>query len=291
MANTASRKILVIGGSRFVGRHLVGRLAGAGHRVTVFNRGTRKEDDPEGIDHIRGDRDEGFRISEKFDAVVDMCAYRGEQTKRALAELRFDHFVHMSTAAVYKKSELFPLIEESPIGSWPAWGAYNKDKVECEEVLKKSGVAYASLRPVYILGPENYVDRERFLYHHLKKGTPLFLPGNGQAITQFVFVEEVAESLAILVEQRIAGVFNCAGDDVVTLKGFVEEMARVVGKKPVIEYNLSADGTNHLIEEFPFANENLFVSNAKIKNLGVKFIPLHEGLKRDYEGYYKNTSS
>ena len=274
-----------------MGKYLVRRLVKKGHHITVFNRGTRKEDYPEGVDYIRGDRDKGFRIQEKFSAVVDMCAYRGEQTRRALAELTFDYFLHMSTAAVYKKSEVFPLSEESPIGSWPVWGAYNKEKVACEEVLQKSRIAYASLRPVYIFGSANYVDRERFLYHHLKNGKTIFLPGNGQALLQFVFAEEVAEALAMLAEQKITGIFNCGGDECITPRGLVEIMGRVIGKKPMVECNPYTDGANHLIEEFPFANENIFITNEKIKNLGVKFVSLYEGLKRDYERYYQNILS
>src|SRR4030095_7050699 len=182
--------ILIIGGSRFVGPLLVSLLEK--HSLTVFNRGRIPVEYPENVEFIKGDRDEMFNIDKKFDAVVDMCAYEGRQTKAAIEELDFSFFLHMSTAAVYRKSEIFPLNELSPIGEWPLWGEYNKGKVQCEKVLSESGLDYAAIRPVYILGPNNYAPRERFIYSRLRKGQEMILPGNGEALAQFVFAKDVA---------------------------------------------------------------------------------------------------
>lgn len=282
------KSVLIIGGSRFVGPLLIEKLLRAGHDVTVFNRGRIPQVYPNEARFIKGDRNNGFSFSERFDAVIDMCAYSGAQTKHALDELKFDFFVHVSTAAVYRKAEVFPLTEDSPIGLWSPWDSYNKGKVECESVLKKSGVKYASIRPVYILGPKNYCNREQFIYSRIKSGLPIVLPGNGQALVQFVFAKEVAETLASFVEKQIEGVFNCAGSEVITLKGLVKEMGEIMGIRPVVKYNPAADGENFDISEFPFANESLILSNEKIKRLGVKFAPLPRELKKDYENYYRH---
>lgn len=281
------KNILIIGGSRFVGPLLIEKLLRGGYGVTVFNRGRISQAYSNKARFIKGDRNSGFSFSERFDAVIDMCAYSGEQTKRALDELKFDFFVHMSTAAVYRKSEVFPLTEESPIGPWPLWNSLNKGKAECEEALKESGVKYASIRPVYILGPKNYCDREHFIYSRIKSGLPIVLPGNGQALVQFVFAEEVAAVIALLVEEQVEGVFNCAGNEVITLRGLVEEMGEIMGIRPIVKYNPAADGEKFVFVEFPFANESLIISNEKIKGLGIKFTPLLKGLRRDYENYYQ----
>lgn len=66
-------------------------------------------------------------------------------------------------------------------------------------------------------------------------------------------------------------------------------MGKIVGKKPIITFNPQAIGANFKEEEFPFDNENLIVTNKKIKKLGIKFTPLVEGLKRDYNNFYKTT--
>jgi 2'-hydroxyisoflavone reductase len=280
--------ILLIGGSRFVGPYVVQNLTKNGHRITVFNRGNLQEKYPVGVSFVKGDRNEGFGIEKKFDAIIDMCAYRGEQTQKAIKELKFDYFLHFGTVAAYKKTEIFPITEEFPIGSWPSFGDYNKGKVECERVLEKSNIKHAIIRPAYILGPANYCDRENFIYSRIKKTKALVLPGNGLGLAQFVFADEVANIITFLVDKQITGSFNVAGDSVVTLYGLVLEMGKIVGIEPKIEYDANAIGENFKEEIFPFDNENLVVSNEKIKNNGFKFRFLVDGLKNDYEKYYKN---
>src|SRR4030042_419803 len=281
-------KTLIIGGSRFIGPQTIKELDKKGHSITVFNRGNIKNNFGKGITYIRGNRDEGFaEIKDRFDVVIDTCAYNGRQTKKALQELKFDYYINIGTAASYKKSNIFPLTEESPLGEWPFWGDYNRGKIECERVLEKSGIKYASIRPVYILGPRNHVDREHFIYSRVKGKKPLILPGNGQAIIQFTFVYDVVKLIVILAEKRLKGIFNCCSDESITLQGLVEEMAKIIRVKPIIRFNLKADGDKFKIEEFPFANENFFCSNKKLKNLGIEFTPLLDGLRNDYRNYYR----
>ena len=277
-------EILIIGGSRFVGPLLVQNLLKK-HSVTLFNRGKIKSN-YENVQFIQGDRNNGFNVNKKFDVVVDMCAYEGHQTEMAISQIDFDFFVHFSTAAVYEKTDIFPLTEDSEIGSWPLWGEYNIGKVECENVLLQSGIKYASIRPVYILGPANYCDRENFIYSHIHSGLPLLLPGDGNSSVQFVFAKDVASSISLLIEKKATGAFNCAGSEIITLNGLVDEMGKIVGKSPNILFNANRDGERFAEEEFPFANENFVCSNEKLRNLGVKFTPLLKGLADDYKSYY-----
>ena len=281
-------KIFIIGGSQFIGPQIIKELDKKGHLITVFNRGKIKNKFGKGIVFIKGDRDQGFlTVRDKFDVVIDTCAYNGGQTKKALNQLRFDYYIHIGTAASYKKTEKFPVTEEFVLGKWPLWGDYNRGKNECELVLKKSGIKYASIRPVYIFGPKNHCNREYFIYSHLKKRKPLILPGNGQAIIQFVFVYDVAKIVLFLAEKRKTGIFNCCGDDLITLQGLVEEMAKIVGINPILKFNFKTDGDKFNPEEFPFANENFFCINKKLKDFGLKFTPLLQGLRNDYLHYYK----
>ena len=284
-------KILIIGGSQFVGPLIIDKLVEKGHDLTVFNRG-RTKSKYENIKFIQGDRRNGFNLKDNFDVVIDTCAFKGEHTKKAINELNFDFYLHISTAAVYKKINKFPLTEEAELGDWPlwnlVWGNYNKGKVECENVLKESKIKYANIRPVYILGKNNNVNRERFIYSKIKNQETLILPGNGESKVQFVFAEDVADSIVLLVEKKLQGNFNCCSDEVITLNELVKIMGNIVENKPIIEYNPNADGDNHNLQEFPFANENFYCTNDKLKKLGIKFTSLNVGLKKDYEEYYKN---
>lgn len=278
--------ILIIGGSQFVGPIVIDKLLSRGHNITVFNRGKSKTAYPAGVKFLRGDRNRGFDIHDHFDAVIDMCAYEGSQTKSAINRLDFDFFVHCSTTAVYKKTGIFPLTEESELGEWPLWGEYNQGKVECERVLADSGINYASLRPVYILGQDNPYNREYFLYSHIKKGKPLLIPGDGNATVQFVFAQDVADCFVMLAEKKKKGVFNCAGDEAISLTELVDYMGKLCGKKPVVKYDKKNDGENFDWVSFPFPNETFLCSNKKIKSCGIRFTPLFEGLKMDYEKWY-----
>lgn len=278
---TDQKSILVIGGSRFVGPYIIEMLLEKGHKVTVFHRGEIQKDYKERVSFIQGDRHDGFSISEHFNAVIDTCAYTGSDTKSAIQQLKFDFFLHVGTVAAYQKTQIFPLTETSPLGEWPLFVEYNQGKVECERMLEESGIKYAVIRPVYILGPKNPHKREEFIYAALKQGIPVAVPGNGQAVVQFVFAKEVASSIVLLAEQQIQGAFNCAGDNCITLQGLVDEQAKIIGCEAQIGFGGGDSG-------FPFANENFFCSNKKIKKLGVTFTPLSEGLREDYESYYKN---
>ncbi len=279
-------KILIIGGSRFMGPRIVNLLMAHGHNLTVFNRGTIIEPPP-GAKFIKGDRDLGFKITDHFDAAIDTCAYNGQQVAGVFRELKFDFYLHIGTAASYRKPERFPLVEEMPIGDWPLWGDYNKGKVEAERTLEKIGRSYVVLRPVYILGVANHVARERFIYSKIKQGEKIILPGDGKAKAQFVFVQDVAAAVVLLVENKISGIFNCAGDEIITLHQLVSEMAKVVGREARLGFNPATTGVNWRSEEFPFANQDFYCLNTKIKRLGLRFTPLLAGLKADYENYYR----
>ena len=285
---TCGMKILVIGGSRFIGPRLLDILIKNKHDITVFNKGSIRTRYEKKVRFVKGDRRKEFPFRERFDAVIDTCAYRGEDTASAINQIECDFFLHIGTVAVYQKSEIFPLTEHSPIGTWPLWGEYNKGKIECEHILKTSGISYAILRPVYILGPKNYIDRERFIYAKLAKKETVVLPGNGQSLIQFVHVDDVARSLALIAEKKGEGAYNCVSDEAVTLKGLVELMAEISGQKARIAFDAAKDGVGFNEREFPFANETMVCSNEKIKKaLNMHFMNLREWLKIDYENYYK----
>jgi 2'-hydroxyisoflavone reductase len=281
-------KILIVGGSRFVGPLVIEALLKRKHKLTVFNRGRIRARYDKEIVFIKGDRDKDLKkIQEHFEVVIDMCAYTGSQTRKAIENLSFDFYINFGTAASYRKTEIFPLRESSPLGRWPLWGEYNSGKVDCERVLKKSKIEFATIRPVYILGARNYINRENFIYSKIRKGETITIPGNGQAVVQFTFAQDVANVLLFLAENKLTGTFNCAGDDLVTLQGLVEIMAKIVGRKARIAFNSEADGGNYKIEEFPFANENFMISNIKLEKVGFKFLSLEKTLRLQYKEFYE----
>ncbi len=280
--------ILVIGGSRFVGPLVINRLVQNGHHVIVFNRGNISRTYAKEVLLIQGDRREGLAALswQHFDSVIDTCAYVKRDVTLAVEQLDYDFMVQLGSVGVYGQQTLFPVTEDTPMADPTGLDDYEQGKIACENVLHDSDKPAAVVRADYILGANNYIDREHFLYKKIYTGEQISVPGDGQALCQFVFVQDVAELLVTIAERQLPGAVNCAGDQYITLNGLVEQMAKLVDKKPVITYNPNSVGASFDDSEFPFANMTLITSNQKAKDLGICFTPLLQGLHDDFTSYY-----
>jgi len=149
-------RILMMGGTRFIGVYLTKILAAQGHEVVLFNRGN-KPAPVSGVKQIQGDRTNVEQLKEKlstveFDAVFDNNGRELSDTK-PLAEIfkgRVQHFVYMSSAGVYLKSDQMPHIE----GDATDPKSRHLGKCETETYLAESGLPWTSIRPTYIYGPK-----------------------------------------------------------------------------------------------------------------------------------------
>lgn len=162
-------RILIMGGTRFIGVYLTKILVEQGHEVVLFNRGN-KPAPVEGVKQIQGDRTEPSQLketltSEQFDAVFDNNGREPGDTQ-PLAEIfkdRVQHFVYMSSAGVYLKSDQLPHVEGDPIDP----KSRHKGKHETEASLAQLGIPWTSIRPTYIYGPQNYNDLEAWFFDRL----------------------------------------------------------------------------------------------------------------------------
>ncbi|MDO8188176.1 NAD-dependent epimerase/dehydratase family protein [Conexibacter sp. CPCC 205706] len=211
MTAAAPLDLLVMGGTRFMGRAVVERALARGHRVTIVHRGSHRSDFDSPVTEVLGDRSDPATLSalralgDRFDAVVDLSAYGAEQTRALCAALPdVPRFVHVSTGAVYAPQPTFPWPESSPLGPAPLWGGYAREKLACEAALRElrgeRGVTWA-LRLPYVLGPRNYAPREEFVLNRLLDGAELLLPGGGAALIQFADVTQVGPACIALAER------------------------------------------------------------------------------------------
>jgi 2'-hydroxyisoflavone reductase len=294
---------LVIGGSRFVGPELVHRLVRRGLRVTVMNRGSRDPVLPTGVVRIRGDRNVRADLlraatEARADVVFDTCCYDPAQATLAVEVFnRVARYVYVSTISAYGEPTGFPIDEDAPLGSWPLWGEYGRRKAATDRVLLDahvaSGFPVVVVRPTYVLGPNNHVERDAFFVGRLLGQIPVVLPGDGQTLIHVVFADEVAEALARLSE--VAGVegkaFNVAGDRAVTLSFFVSICARALGVEARIAlaepaaYSVSLTPYDPA-QLSPFANAHVVVDNGRLKRTtGLTFAPLAEKLSHSMRWY------
>lgn len=249
-------QVLVIGGSRFIGQTVVQRLLADGHRITLLNRG--QSPDPFGtrVSRVLGDRSDPETLKRalsrrEFDVVLDVIAFREEDTQAAIAQLagRIGHFIHISTASVYLiRDRLFCPFREDDFGGRLAprseatsssW-LYAYHKRRCEVVLQHAWETdqfpYTSLRLPMVIGPADYTERPLAYLERLADGGPLILPDGGLNSWGFLWVSDVAETIAanLMNANALGRAYNLAQREVVSLKQLVETLALALGKTPTL---------------------------------------------------------
>jgi len=226
-------RILVIGGTRFIGVYLTQLLIKDGHEVVLFNRGNHAA--PAGVGQIIGDRTHSTQLQEKlapesFDVIFDDNGRELTDTQ-PLAEIfqgRVKHFVYMSSAGVYLKSDQMPHLEGDAVDP----KSRHKGKHETEAYLKQLGIPFTSIRPTYIYGPQNYNPLESWFFDRIVRDRPICIPGNGMHITQLGHVWDLAQAMTQIIgnDQAIGQIYNISGDRFVTFDGLARACAVAAGK-------------------------------------------------------------
>jgi nucleoside-diphosphate-sugar epimerase len=227
-------KILVMGGTRFVGKPLVAQLQAEGHALTLFTRG--KNPVPAGVEHISGDRTSSAGLSalegRRFDVIVDSSG-RTVEDSRAVVERTgapAHRFVYVSSAGVYADSVLWPLTEDSPTDPQ----SRHAGKLDTEAWLQAERIPFTSFRPTYIVGAGNYNPVESWFFDRIVHGRPVPLPGDGHTITQLGHVNDLAAAMArsIGVDAAANRIYNCSSAQGISFRGLVSAAARACGKDP-----------------------------------------------------------
>jgi nucleoside-diphosphate-sugar epimerase len=228
-------RILIIGGTRFIGVYLTQLLVEAGHEVVLFNRGNRPAPSLQGVGQIIGDRTDPTQLKDKlaqerFDVIFDNNGRELTDTQ-PLAEIfqgRVQHFVYMSSAGVYLKSDQLPHVEGDTVDP----KSRHKGKHETEAYLTQQGLPFTSIRPTYIYGPRNYNELESWFFDRIVRDRPLAIPGNGMHITQLGHVLDLAQAMTQVVgnSKAIGQIYNISGDRFVTFDGIARACAVAAGK-------------------------------------------------------------
>lgn len=290
-------RVLVLGGTQFVGQAVAGELVARGWDVSILTRGIL----PSTVSGIgrwcRADRRDasgwGALAGERFDAVVDVSAYTAADVEPVLDALRFDdgaRYVLVSSGAVYRPSDR-PLAEDAPAGENVHWGPYGLGKLEAERLLldrqSRCGYALSIVRPAYLYGPGNNLLREAYLFDRLEKRLPVPVP-SGSTRTQFAIVDEAARMVASLAEPVCwsAEAFNCAHPEPVGWDDLVRAAARAVGVEPHIAHVRCSDALEAR-SFFPFRDCSYVLDVRKAAKFGLPSprTALEEGMVRTYAWY------
>ena len=237
--------LLVIGGTRFVGRHLVQAALLRGQRVTLLHR--RGVDPFPDAEHLHADRDDPVALSEalagrRFDATVDVCGYWPRQV-RALAEAldgRGGHHLYVSSVSAYADTDAAGADESTPLAEL-ADPATDPDSLEmtdqtygpleaaCERAAAEAHDRLTVVRPTYVVGPYDPSDRFCWWLDRLSRGGDVLAPGPAEAPMQIVDAADMGDWAVGLLENGVTGAFHaCSTEPGWTFGEMLEQMAAAV---------------------------------------------------------------
>ena len=204
-------RVMVLGGTAFVGRHLVFAAQAAGHEITLFNRGKSNPHLFPDVEKIVGDRtvDLSPLRGRTWDAVIDTSGYLPRAVKASVGALAGAHYTFISTLSVYR--DWGPLVDESaPLAAIadPAIEEVNGETYGPLKALCEKAGPSLILRPGLIVGPFDATGRFSYWPKRVRKGGPILAPGRPQRHVQFIDARDLAEWAVRLIGQRVTGIFN-----------------------------------------------------------------------------------
>ncbi|MFL5346176.1 MAG: SDR family oxidoreductase [Hyalangium sp.] len=221
-APVAKRKILILGGTGFLGPALVEAALPRGHTLTLFNRGKTHPGLFPNVEQLHGDRDGDLKALEgrKWDAVIDTSGYVPRIVK-ASAELlapNVEQYVFVSSISVYKDGSQYGVDENSPVATVEDEKTedvsqyYGALKALSEKAVQAAMPGRATVvRPGLIVGQGDSTDRFSYWPVRVARGGEVLAPGDGEDPIQFIDVRDLAAFIIGLVERRTVGTFNALG--------------------------------------------------------------------------------
>ncbi len=306
-------RVLVIGGTLFIGRLLVEELLRAGHQVSVLHRNAKARL-PDGVNSIIADRNDpqavrsalsGARFHAVFDNVYDFrrgtTAEHVEAAAHVCANDDLQRYVFMSTVAVFPPGLDYPdngglVLRDDP-------NSYARNKANSERALfalhERNGFPAVTLRPPFVYGPLNPFYREAFFWDRMRDGRRILIPDDGNRLMQFVFVGDIVRCCMRILERpdAVGHAFNLGERPPVTQLEAVRAFARADGREPEIvfvprEKALAAGGTPmgpklYFAEYYDVPSITMLTENMN-QRLGIYATPFEEGLRLTYEWWAAN---
>lgn len=218
-------QILILGGTIFLGRHLVEAALARGHQVTLFNRGQHNPELFPQVEKFRGDRSSDLSALQgrRFDATIDTSGYI-PRVVRASAELlapNIGHYTFISSISVYADYSKPNIDESHPVGTLAdptveevTGETYGPLKALCEQAAEAALPGRTLIvRPGLIVGPNDPTDRYTYWPVRIARGGPFIAPEHPGYLVQYIDVRDLAEWTIRLIEQGKTGVYNATGPE------------------------------------------------------------------------------
>src|ERR1700704_4464553 len=207
--------LLVLGGTQFLGRHVVEHALAAGHTVTLFNRGQTRPELFPNVEKLKGDRDGdlGGLAGRDSDAVFDTSGYVPRIVRETIEQLgSVGHYTFVSSISVYADVST-PPTETSPVAvlaePTEEWNeAYGELKAECEDIVRSGFPNAFVVRPGLIVGPWDPTGRFTYWPTRIAEGGRVLVPAPPEAAAQVIDVRDLAAWILRAAEDGAAGTYN-----------------------------------------------------------------------------------
>ena len=236
-------KILILGGTVFVGRHLVEAGLKRGHEITLFNRGQHNPDLFPQVEKLRGDRDGDLKALDgrHWDTVIDTNGYLPRLVKASAQKLTgsVGSYTFISSLSVYGDFSKVGLDEHDPVADKlddprteeVTGESYGPLKVACERAAQEAMPGKVLIiRPGLIVGPFDPTDRFTYWPHRVAQGGKVLAPGRPERPVQFIDARDLAEWIIRMVEAKKTGIYNANGPEQVLTMGGLLETCKTVSK-------------------------------------------------------------
>lgn len=267
--------ILVIGGTRFFGIHMVRELLERGHNVTIATRGKTKDEFGNAVARITLDRSDSESVKcalsgKYFDVVIDKIAYCSNDIRYVLDVIECGRYIHMSSTAVYENLHIDTAEEEFDADTGEiVWCdrsdySYNEVKRHAERALAqyRADIKWAAVRCPVVIGTDDYTKRLYFYVDHILNGKQMNID-NPDSQMCFITSDEAGKFIAFLAESDYEGAINACADGTVSIREICDFVERKTGKTAIID----KDG-----DAAPYNGETSFCVNTdKAKKLGFEF--------------------
>ncbi len=254
-------KLLLIGGTGFLGSHLVEAALQNGHELTLFNRGQSNSTRFPNVEQLHGNRDGGLSVLQgrHWDAVIDTCGYVPRvvsASAQAVADMT-KHYTFISSISVYADFSKVGMDEHAPVATIAdehieevtneTYGALKALSEQAVEIAMPGRTLI--IRPGLIVGPDDPTDRFTYWPYRVAQGGNMLTPGDPKQQTQFVDARDLATWTIHMVEERKTGVYNATGPDYgLTMGHFLDECKTVTGSDIRFTWVSDAFLTQHDID-------------------------------------------
>lgn len=242
-------KILVIGGTRFFGIHMVNELLENGHDVTIATRGKTPDEYGDRVKRIIMERTNEVSVREAlrgvhYDVVIDKIAYCSNDIKYVMDVVDCDKYIHMSSTSVYEPKHI-NTIESDFDGTskeliWCDRKAfpYEQIKRQAEYALwqKYSDRNWIAVRYPFTIGKDDYTKRLLFYVEHVMKSIPMKID-NLDFQLGFIRSDEAGKFMAFLVDKDVRGAINGSSEGTISIKEIIDYVESKTGKKAIIDEN------------------------------------------------------